>query len=75
MQQWIGLVLNIYDQYSFSYKCWNFCANWLIWLEVIKERHKGVFFSEHSVYYKIYSLDITVGENDFLLLLSEKKCI
>ena len=31
-----------------------------------------MFFSEHSVYYKIYSLDITVGENDFLLLLSEK---
>jgi len=41
-------ILNIYNQYSFSYKCWNFCANWLIWLEVIKE-NKGDVFSEHSV--------------------------
>jgi len=22
--------LNSYHQYSFSYKCWNVCANWLI---------------------------------------------
>jgi len=40
--------LNIYNQYSLSYKCWNFCANWLIWLQVIKENKWG-FFSEHSV--------------------------
>ena len=28
----IWTILNIYKQYSFSYKCWNFCTNWLIWL-------------------------------------------
>ena len=32
------------NQYSFSYECWNFCANWLIWLEVIKENTRGWFF-------------------------------
>jgi len=44
----IWLFLNIYNQHSFSYKCWNFCVSWLIWLEVIKE-NKGDVFSEHSV--------------------------
>ena len=34
--------------YSFSYKGWNFCTNWLMWLEVTKENKRG-FFSEHSV--------------------------
>jgi len=35
---------NIYNQYSFSYKCWNFCANCLTWLEVIKQNKRGCFF-------------------------------
>jgi len=39
-----GLFLNISNQYSFSYKCWNFCANWLIWLEVIHENKRGRYF-------------------------------
>jgi len=42
-------VLNIYNQYSFSYKCWNLCANRLIWLDVIKENTRRCSFSEHSV--------------------------
>jgi len=43
-------ILNIYNQYSFIYKCWNFCANRSIWLEVTKENKRGCFFL-NTVYF------------------------
>ena len=44
-----GLFLKIYNQYSFSYNNWNFCANWLSYKRSYKRKHKGIFFSQHSI--------------------------
>ena len=73
VQQIDGLFLKIYNQYSFSYKCWNFCANWLIWIVVIKENKRG-FFSEHSVYWSCASVCLSVPHRHISTLLHGPGC-